>query len=121
VVHLRDWKLPGFTTGSGCIAPSLSRMLFAACARHDFDQAETLRAEFISLEDLRDGWGPAKVLHSAVELAGIAKTGPVPPFFSDLSAEQRLLLETVASELRKLDLDARVDVNSPRLSRIAGM
>src|ERR1041385_6013323 len=23
VVHVRDWKLPGFTTGSGCIAPRL--------------------------------------------------------------------------------------------------
>ena len=121
VVHLRDWKLPGFTTGSGCIAPRLSQMLFEACARHDFDQAEALRADFFSLEDLRDGWGPAKVLHSAVELAGIAETGNVPPFVSDLSGEQRLLLETVASELRKLDLDARGYVNSERVSRIAGV
>src|SRR3989442_12380015 len=52
VVHLRDWNLPGFTTGSGCIGPRLSRMLFAACAQQDFDQAETLRDEFIPLEDL---------------------------------------------------------------------
>jgi dihydrodipicolinate synthase/N-acetylneuraminate lyase len=121
VVHLRDWKLPGFTTGSGCIAPRVSQMLFEACARHDFDQTEALRAEFISLEDLRDAWGPAKVLHSAVELAGIAETGNIPPFVSDLSAEQRLLLETVASELRKLDLDARGDVNSECVSKIVGV
>src|SRR5216684_2270707 len=40
ITHLRDWKLPGFTTGSGCIAPYLSQMLFAACARQDFDEAE---------------------------------------------------------------------------------
>ncbi len=26
VVHLRDWKLPGFTTGSGCVAPRLTQM-----------------------------------------------------------------------------------------------
>ncbi len=39
VVHLRDWKLPGFTTGSGCIAPRLSRRLFEACERGDFDEA----------------------------------------------------------------------------------
>ena len=121
VIHLRDWKLPGFTTGSGCIAPRLSQMLFAACARQDFDEAEALRAEFISLEDLRDQWGPAKVLHSAIELAGIAETGDIPPFVSDLSEEQRLLLETVASELKKLDLDSRGDVNSERVSRIVGV
>src|SRR5437016_11269950 len=121
VVHLRDWKLPCFTTGSGCIAPRLSRMLFAACARQSFDQAEALRAEFISLEDLRDQWGPARVLHAAIELAGIAETGNVPPFVSDLSEEQRLLLETVASELKKSDLDARGDVNSERVSRIVGV
>src|SRR5215813_11570031 len=24
VVHMRDWMLPGFTTGSGCVAPRLS-------------------------------------------------------------------------------------------------
>ena len=99
VVHLRDWKLPGFTTGSGCIAPRLSRMLFEACARQNFDQAEALRAEFIPLEDLRDAWGPAKVLHSAIELAGIAKTGPVPPFVSSLTKEQNQRLARVVDNL----------------------
>ena len=99
VVHLRDWKLPGFTTGSGCIAPRLSQMLFAACARQDFDEAEALRAEFISLEDLRDEWGPGKVLHSATELAGIARTGEIPPFVSTLSLEQLEKLASVACSL----------------------
>src|SRR5438128_9171186 len=98
VVHLRDWKLPGFTTGSGCIAPRLSQMLFEACTRQNFDEAEALRSEFISLEDLRDEWGPAKVLHSAIELAGIAQTGEIPPYVSGLSEEQRLLLQTVPGE-----------------------
>jgi dihydrodipicolinate synthase/N-acetylneuraminate lyase len=88
VAHLRDWKLPGFTTGSGCIAPRLSQRLFEACARGDFAEAEQLRTMFIPLEDLRDASGPAKVLHEAVELAGIAQTGDVPPFLSALSVEQ---------------------------------
>ena len=30
------------------------------------------------LEDLRDAWGPARVLHHATELAGVARTGPHP-------------------------------------------
>ena len=121
VVHLRDWKLPGFTTGSGCIAPRLSQMLFEACTRPNFEEAEALRSEFISLEDLRDEWGPAKVLHSAIELAGIAQTGEIAPYVSGLSEEQRLLLETVASELKKLDLDFRGEVNSERVSKIVGV
>src|SRR2546421_539449 len=95
VVHLRDWKLPGFTTGSGCIAPRLSQMLFEASTRPNFDEAEALRSEFISLEDLRDEWGPAKVLHSAIELAGIAQTGESPPFVSGLSVEECSRLETI--------------------------
>ena len=32
VVHLRDWGLSGFTTGSGCVAPRLSQTLFN-CAK----------------------------------------------------------------------------------------
>src|SRR5450432_779608 len=49
IVHLRDWNLPGFTTGSGCVAPRLSNELFAACQRGDFEQAESLRARFLPL------------------------------------------------------------------------
>ncbi len=101
VIHLRDWHLPGFTTGSGCIAPRLSQRLFEACAQNDFEQAEELRAHFIPHEDLRDEWSPTKVLHLATALTGIAKTGPVPPYLSALSAEQRDKLLPVACDLIK--------------------
>jgi dihydrodipicolinate synthase/N-acetylneuraminate lyase len=116
VAHLREWKLPGFTTGSGCIAPRLSQRLFEACARGDFAKGEQLRAEFIPLEDLRDIWGPAKVLHGAVELAGIAETGDVPPFLSGLSADQVENLMPVACELfeRNAMSDKRQFVASAR-------
>jgi dihydrodipicolinate synthase/N-acetylneuraminate lyase len=99
LVHLRDWKLPGFTTGSGCIAPRLSQMIFDACERGDFRSAEDLRAHFIALEDLRDAANPAKVLHHATELAGIAKTGPLPPYLSALSSELQDDLTPVARAL----------------------
>src|SRR5207247_7046999 len=109
-VHLRDWKLPGFTTGSGCIAPRLSQMLFEACTRPNFDEAEALRSEFISLEDLRDEWGPAKVLHSAIELAGIAQAGEIPPYVSELSAEQLKKLEAVVKRLQGAELESECRV-----------
>jgi dihydrodipicolinate synthase/N-acetylneuraminate lyase len=99
VTHMRDWKLPGFTTGSGCIAPRMSRKIFEACARGDFAEAEKLRAEFLPLEDLRDAWSPAKVLHYAAQLAGIAETGPVPPYLSSLSDDQMQQLAPVARKL----------------------
>jgi dihydrodipicolinate synthase/N-acetylneuraminate lyase len=74
-------------------------MLFEACARGDFAAAEGVRAQFIPLEDLRDEWNPAKVLHAAMELAGIAATGPVPPYLSALSAGQQERLAPVARAL----------------------
>ena len=103
IVHLRDWNLPGFTTGSGCIAPRLSQELFEVCGTADFETAQSLRARFIPLEDLRDLWGPARVLHSATELAGIALTGPVPPYVTGLSAEQEQMLAPVAKSLFELN------------------
>ena len=99
VCHLRDWKLPGFTTGSGCIAPRLTNAIFEACSRGDFAGAERLRSEFLPLEDLRDAWGPARVLHFAVEFAGVAKTGPLTPYLSPLAPDQLQKLAPVAKSL----------------------
>lgn len=99
VVHLRDWKLHGFTTGSGCIAPRLSQTLFDACAREDFQAATDARNRFLPLEDLRDAWGPARVLHHATELAGISKTGPITPYVSLLADHELETLAPVAQVL----------------------
>ena len=99
IVHLCDWQLTGFTTGSGCIAPKLTQRLFEASTQERFDAASEIREKFIPLEDLRDAWGPARVLHHATELARIAKTGPIPPYVSELSLEQTQRVGAVASEL----------------------
>jgi dihydrodipicolinate synthase/N-acetylneuraminate lyase len=99
IVHMRDWSLPGFTTGSGCIAPVASLNVFHSCVRGDYETAERSRQRFLPLEDLRDAWGPARVLHAATDLAGIAVTGPISPFVSALSASQKNELKSVAREL----------------------
>jgi dihydrodipicolinate synthase/N-acetylneuraminate lyase len=99
VVHMRDFGLPGFTTGSGCLAPGLSNEIFAACARRDYARGEVLREAFLALEDKRDLWGPARVLHAAIELAGVAATGAIPPFVSALDEAKRAALLPVAREL----------------------
>ncbi len=99
VVHLERWRLPGFTTGSGCVAPALSRQVFDTSVRGEFDRARLTREAFLPLEDLRDTWGPARVLHAAVDLAAIAPTGPIPPFVSALTASQLDELSPVAVAL----------------------
>ena len=97
--HLRQWKLSGFTTGSGCIMPSLSQQLFETLQAEDFDAAESIRSKFIPLEDLRDAWGPARVLHHATELAGVAKTGPITPYVSELGNGRMSQLRAVLSDI----------------------
>ena len=104
VVHMEHWALPGFTTGSGCLAPSLSQSIFEACRTGRYGDARHVRAQFLALEDLRDAWGPARVLHAATELAGIAATGPIPPFVTALDAGQRAQLAPVASALASASL-----------------
>lgn len=106
VAHISRFGLPGFTTGSGCVAPAASQELFEACARGDFAAAEALRQAFLPLEDRRDAWGPARVLHAAVAAAGIAETGSIPPFVSPLDAAQLAELEPVARELLRHDRPA---------------
>jgi dihydrodipicolinate synthase/N-acetylneuraminate lyase len=97
--HLRQWRLQGFTTGSGCLAPALSAAIFTACRKGDYAEAERLRSRFLEFEDLRDAWGPARVLHHALELAGVAATGPIPPFVSELTPQQKNRLKPVVEEL----------------------
>jgi dihydrodipicolinate synthase/N-acetylneuraminate lyase len=100
LVHFRDFGLRGLTTGSGCVAPRRCGELFAACRDEDWARAEGLRADFMPLEDLRDAWGPARVLHHATELAGIAPAGPIPPYVSALTPRQLRELAPVARFLR---------------------
>lgn len=107
ITHMSRFGLPGFTTGSGCLAPSLTSALFDACRRGAWGDAEALRALFLPLEDKRDAWGPARVLHAALELAGVARTGPIPPFVTALEAARRTQLEPVARELLRVHAERR--------------
>jgi dihydrodipicolinate synthase/N-acetylneuraminate lyase len=99
VTHVDRFRLQGFTTGSGCLAPRMSGDILRALDAGETARAEQLRGRFLPLEDLRDRWGPARVLHAAVELAGLARTGPIPPFVSGLDEAQRTALAPVARDL----------------------
>lgn len=97
ITHLEKFGLIGFTSGSVCVAPARTQRLYELLRAGQ--NAESVRSEFLPLEDKRDAWGPARVLHAAVELAGIANTGPVPPFITGLNAAQREQLAPIATEL----------------------
>ncbi len=107
IVHMRRFGLPGFTTGSGCLAPRLTSELFSACAREDDARAETIRSLFLPLEDKRDAWGPARVLHAALELADVVRTGPIPPFVTALGEGRREELRPVPRELLAREIEER--------------
>ncbi|CAG0969398.1 hypothetical protein BURK1_01145 [Burkholderiales bacterium] len=103
IVHLRDFGLVSFTTGSGCIAPHLSMALLDLLKRGRYDEAEAIRSAFLPLEDARDASSPIRVLHDAVGLAGVADTGPMLPLLSGLSAGEQARVEPAARELLARD------------------
>ena len=82
--HLTKFGLQAFTSGSVCVAPGLSMALLRAIKRGDLAEAKRVRELFIPLEDERDRHSPIRVLHEAVRLAGIADTGPMQPYFSNI-------------------------------------
>jgi 4-hydroxy-tetrahydrodipicolinate synthase len=81
--------------------------LLAALRSGRYDEAERLRALFIPLEDLRDAHSPILVLHSAVDAAGIASTGRIAPFLSNLTDVAILDAVTAAAKVLHQHEDER--------------
>ena len=102
--HTGGFGLKAFTSGSVCVAPRLSTAILQAVAGGDQATIARLRENFIPLEDLRDKHSPLRVLHEAVRLAGIAETGPILPFLSNIDAPETLkAIEAAARRLREAD------------------
>ncbi len=99
VVHLRDFGVGGFTSGCVCVQPGPSQQMLGAIKAGRWDEAEAIRKFFLPLEDLRNGINPIRVLHEAVELAGIAKTGPLLPLVSPLDTKSR---ESISAAVAKM-------------------
>lgn len=114
ITHLMEFGLTGFTSGSVCIAPRLSTSLLRCLQAGKTELAEEIRQKFLSLEDLRDGISPLRVLHTAVEQAGIARTGPLSPFLSVLEDSETIeRIGRVVTELKTTDLGARAEALTP--------
>ena len=103
IIHLRDFGLQGFTSGSVCVAPNSSMRILALCKDGRWDEAEEERAKFLPLENLRDAHSPIRVLHEAVTLAGIADMGPMLPMLSNIAEAHRAPIRDAALALRQHD------------------
>lgn len=99
VPHWREFGLGGFTSGCVCVAPKLSMQLLESLKTGDVAQADSIRQTFLPLETLRNTHGPIPVLHHAVQLAGIADTGPILPLLAPLSEP---ILQSVAAAAKAL-------------------
>ena len=100
IPHLRDFRLNGFTSGCVCVRPELSAAMLKACKAGDWDLADEIRQKFVGLEDLRNEINPIRVLHDAVQLAGIGETGPAVPSLSNLSPEDGTRVSAAANDLK---------------------
>ena len=87
LVHVRDFGLAAWTTGSGCIASNAVMALLKAAKEGRAEEAQRLYDAFMPLETLRDDISLIRVLHDAVTLSGIADMGPILPLLSQSPAE----------------------------------
>ncbi|MBK8092534.1 MAG: dihydrodipicolinate synthase family protein [Verrucomicrobiaceae bacterium] len=99
ITHMRDFGVAGFTAGCVCVAPKRSTAMLKAILAKDWATAEGIRKEFTALEDLRNAHSPILVLHHAVELSGVAETGPVLPLLTELPAKLLPKIEKAAKAL----------------------
>ncbi|SRR6056297_903361 len=99
IVHMRDFGVVGFTSGCVCVAPRRSMRMLKAIQAGDYETAEAIRQSFEPLEDQRNAINPIRVLHRAVDLAGISQTGPMLPLLGELTSEQEAVLGPIAKDL----------------------
>lgn len=106
LVHLTEYGLAGYTSGSGAIAPRATMLLLRALQNQALDEAGEILAAFLPLEDFRDDLHAIRVLHDAVTLAGIADMGPILPHLHNLEPEYRPHVKAAAERLLAYNNDA---------------
>lgn len=100
LIHMKKFGCCGYTSGCVCVNPALSQRMLAAINDGDYDRAEDIRKSFLPLEDLRNQINPIRVLHEAVELCGIAQTGPHLPLLSGVADSARPAIQAAAEGLQ---------------------
>ncbi|APA88286.1 dihydrodipicolinate synthase family protein [Paraburkholderia sprentiae WSM5005] len=118
LVHLREFGLAAWTTGSGCIAPSMVMALLRAvqsghsAGSADDNTAERLYDAFMPLEALRNDISLIRVLHDAISFTGLADMGPLLPLLSSTPREHHAKIAQTAGTLLALEREfARTPCN----------
>ena len=105
--HMQTFDVTAYTSGCVCVAPALSMHMLRLIQAGEYEAAEQVREIFKTLEDLRNGINPVRVLHSAVAGAGIAETGPLLPMMSPVSASEAVEIADAANELLAAEMTFR--------------
>ncbi len=105
LVHLGQFGLASFTTGSGCIAPKTCMALLKALKQPGTGNAQAIFDRFMPLETLRDSISLIRVLHDAVTLSGVANMGPHLPLLSASPAERVAEIQSTARALLASERD----------------
>ncbi len=100
IEHVDGFGLGGFTSGCVCVVPAESQRMLRAIRAGRLDEAADIRSFFSPLEGLRNEINPIRVLHEAVELAGIAKTGPLLPLVSPLDQATRSRITAALGQMK---------------------
>ena len=102
LVHMSKFGCVGYTSGCVCVNPALSQKMLAAINEKNYDLAEEIRRQFVSLENLRNQINPIRVLHEALALCGIADTGPHLPLLSGLADSAQPAVKAAAESLKAI-------------------
>ncbi|MFT4069274.1 dihydrodipicolinate synthase family protein [Paraburkholderia sp.] len=115
LVHLREFGLAAWTSGSGCIAPRMAMALLRAIQsgqngqsgrssqRNTDDIVQRLYDAFMPLETLRDQISLIRVLHDAVTFSDIADMGPLLPLLSSTPSGHHAKIAQAARTLLALE------------------
>ncbi|PMS15189.1 dihydrodipicolinate synthase family protein [Trinickia dabaoshanensis] len=99
VIHLRDFGLAAWTTGSGCIASRAVTELMRAVRESRAADAQRLYDAFMPLETLRDDISLIRVLHDAVTFSGVADMGAILPLLSETPKQHHDAVRAAAQAL----------------------
>jgi dihydrodipicolinate synthase/N-acetylneuraminate lyase len=99
LVHVQEYGLAAWTTGSGCIAPNAVTALLAAARERRNDDAQRLYDAFMPLETLRDSISLIRVLHDAVTFSKIADMGPIQPLLSSSPKAHHAKIDAAVQDL----------------------
>jgi dihydrodipicolinate synthase/N-acetylneuraminate lyase len=98
-VHVRDFGLASWTTGSGCIASHSVTALLRAAKEGRAADAQRIYDAFMPLETLRDNISLIRVLHDAVTFSGIADMGAILPLLSATPKEHHAAVDAATQAL----------------------